>query len=107
MTPGPLTLSGRPNPFYDPDESDPTPERIALGHLIRSIREARGLSRAEVARRCNIGPEPISRIEHGSRLTSLIVLARLATAMKWTNAEWVAVGRALERVATDVLIRGR
>lgn len=49
-----------------------------VGPPLRSIREARGLSLAEAARRAEMDVSYLWRIEVGERMPSLRMLARLA-----------------------------
>ncbi len=58
-----------------------SPEALARRRL-RSLREARGWSLDELARRSHIGPSTISRIETGHRRISLDHLVSLAAALE-------------------------
>lgn len=75
-------------------------ERTAR-HRIRSLRQARGWSIDELARRSHIGPSTISRIETGHRRLALDHLVTLAQALETTVDELLVDGDA----GGDVVIR--
>lgn len=53
-----------------------------IGDLIRSLREARGLSQSELARRLEIAPAQISQIEAGYYTPSLQVLESMLSELE-------------------------
>lgn len=55
-------------------------ERIerSLGNRLRALREAQGLSQAELARRAHLSQSNVGRIEEGGRSCTVGSLARLA-----------------------------
>jgi UDP-N-acetylglucosamine 1-carboxyvinyltransferase len=52
-----------------------------LGHLITKIRQERGLTQAEFARRLNTSQSAINRIEQGKQNLSLETISRISTAL--------------------------
>jgi transcriptional regulator with XRE-family HTH domain len=65
---------------------------------LRSLREARGWSLDELARRAHIGPSTISRIETGNRRVALDQLVALARALEVSVDDLLAAGEAGEVV---------
>lgn len=60
---------------------------IAIGRRLRTAREAKGLTQAELAEAIRIEPETLSRYENGVRGASLTVLARSAKVLGTTLAD--------------------
>lgn len=58
-----------------------------LGKLVRGLREARGLTQDEFARRCAISVSYTSLLERGSRSPSYETLARIAQTLDVPTAE--------------------
>lgn len=61
---------------------DPLTCFVPLGYRIRQIREARGLSQTELARRVKVHPNSMNRWERGKAAPSSIYLPPLAVALK-------------------------
>lgn len=53
-----------------------------IGHLITQLRQERGLTQAELARKLKTSQSAINRIEHGGQNLSLETLARISDALK-------------------------
>src|SRR5688572_5637153 len=73
-------------------KQEPPPEtRIedVARHRLRSLRLARGWTLEELARRSNIGPSTISRLETGHRRLAIDNLAELARALETTVDELI------------------
>lgn len=64
----------------------------AIGRRLRELREARGWTRAEVARRTGILGPNVSRAEAGRGLLTLDVIARFAAAYGTSCAVVVSAG---------------
>jgi transcriptional regulator with XRE-family HTH domain len=66
-----------------------TTEVLAQTHLppLRAVREAHGLGLREVARRAEIDPAHLSRVERGERMLSLEALVRLARVLGLNELE--------------------
>jgi transcriptional regulator with XRE-family HTH domain len=62
---------------------------VALGRRVRALRDARGLSLREAARRARVGAKALAEIENGVRLPRLPSLARVARAFGLTLGELV------------------
>lgn len=56
-------------------------ERERIGALIKSIREEQGLTQDDIAERCGMQKQNISRIEHGKYTVGVEVLAKILGAM--------------------------
>jgi UDP-N-acetylglucosamine 1-carboxyvinyltransferase len=54
---------------------------VKIGHLISSIRQQRGLTQAEFAKRLGTSQSAINRIEQGKQNLSLETIARISTAL--------------------------
>jgi transcriptional regulator with XRE-family HTH domain len=67
---------------------EPQPE---LAAAIRQVRERRGLSQAEVARRADIEPSWLSRLESGSANPSWGTVRRICDALDIPLSELVAI----------------
>ena len=64
---------------------------------LRAVREAHGLGLREVARRAEIDPAHLSRIERGERTPSLEALIRLARVLGLRELERLTIPYARER----------
>ena len=62
-------------------EVDEEVERMALAHRLKSLREAAGLSQAELARRIGTKAPGIARMESGRFAPRFSVLHKIATAL--------------------------
>src|SRR5512138_3778604 len=71
---------------------------------VRRARRAAGLSQEELALEADVDRTYISQVERGKRNITVVVLARLARAMRTTAAELVTDGR---RIAGDVRVHGK
>lgn len=60
----------------------PEPERQAIGRRIRVLREARGLSQVELAKRANLDPASQNQIEMGRRAPDLVTAQSIARALE-------------------------
>ena len=67
-------------------------DRRAVGHRIRMLRERRGLTREELARRVGVHTGSIARWETGGSVPHAWTLERIAEACGGT-AEWILTGR--------------
>src|SRR4051794_24814283 len=56
-------------------------QRQSLGAVLRTLREAEGLSRKELSTRSEVGPEMVAKIEQGVKYLSSPALRRLAEAL--------------------------
>ena len=56
-------------------------ERERIGILIKSMREEQGLTQDDIAERCGMQKQNISRIEHGKYTVGVEVLAKILGAM--------------------------
>lgn len=54
---------------------------LAIARKLKALREERGLTQGELARRAGTGQAAIARIESGKALPKLDLLARLASAL--------------------------
>jgi transcriptional regulator with XRE-family HTH domain len=59
----------------------PTPTKAQLGHAIRTLREAKGLSIEALANKADMHPTYLSGIERGKNNPSWTKLCGLATAL--------------------------
>ncbi len=75
---------------------------IVARRRLRALRQARGWSLDELARRANIGPSTLSRLETGNRRLAIDHLVTLARALDTTVDELL-----LEDKDEDVVIRPR
>jgi transcriptional regulator with XRE-family HTH domain len=66
-------------------------ERRAVGHRIRTLREAQGWPREELARRLGVHRGSIARWETGGSVPHAHTVRRIAR-MAGTTAEWVRTG---------------
>lgn len=71
---------------------EPAVARPAVGKAVRAIREKRGWSQSELARRARVTPATVSRIESGARGGDIETLALIALALG--VALWVIFRRA-------------
>ena len=62
----------------------------ATGTVIRQAREAQGLSQLELAVRCDLDPNTVSRLERGLRPPSLFTFLALAKALGIPAAKLMA-----------------
>lgn len=62
-------------------------EQPGFGPALRRLREARGLSKADVARRCGVDPSHITRLEQSERGVSRDLVEKLATALEAARRE--------------------
>src|SRR5271157_2332420 len=69
-------MNGAPVPFRPQTRS--LSMSVGIGTTIRILREAKGLSMSEMARRCGISTAFLSLVEKGDRHPSLNVLRRMA-----------------------------
>jgi len=75
---------------------------VRLGARLRELREERGVSLAELARRAGVSRRYLTEAEAGRANPTVLVLERLATALETRSASLLggeAAGRASERVA--------
>ena len=70
---------------------------------IRRARKAAGLSQEELALEADVDRTYISQVERGKRNITVVVLARLAGAMRTTASDLVSDGR---RIAEEMRTRG-
>ena len=70
-----------------------------IGHLIAQIRQDRGLTQAEFARRLNTSQSAVNRIEHGKQNLSLETLGRISDVL---NKQLIS----LDGAATNLRIEG-
>ena len=70
---------------------------------VRRARKAAGLSQEELALEADVDRTYISQVERGKRNITVVVLGRLARAMRTTAAELVSDGR---RIAEEVRMHG-
>ena len=56
-------------------------ERERIGQMIKSIREEQGLTQDDIAEKCGMQKQNISRIEHGKYTVGVEVLAKILGAM--------------------------
>jgi transcriptional regulator with XRE-family HTH domain len=63
-------------------------KRGDLGARVAHLREGRGWSRAELARRLKVDPSYVSHIEQGERLPSLGLMSRLASTFSMPLADF-------------------
>jgi transcriptional regulator with XRE-family HTH domain len=61
-----------------------------IGHRLRDLRTARGLTQAELARRCELHRTFIGSVERGERNVSILNLRLIARALRVTLAELLA-----------------
>ena len=54
---------------------------VKIGHFISNIRQERGLTQAEFARRLGTSQSAVNRIEQGNQNLSLETIARISTAL--------------------------
>lgn len=71
---------------YHTSDDDSADRRLAesFGQNVRSFREARNMSMAELARRAGMSRAYVHRVEQGGTFANLRNIARLATAMDVT-----------------------
>lgn len=62
-----------------------------IGQIIRNLREAKGLSRKDLAQKCGLSPRILARIEDGGRRTKLNELQAIATALNRKASEFFAM----------------
>lgn len=67
----------------------PTSDRVlrALGLRLRQLREARGLTQEQLGEKSDLDQTYLSGIERGTRNPSVVVLSRVAKALKLTLSE--------------------
>ena len=67
----------------------PTSEPVlrALGLRLRQLREARGLTQEHLGEKAELDQTYLSGVERGTRNPSLVVLSRVAKALKLTLSE--------------------
>jgi transcriptional regulator with XRE-family HTH domain len=56
--------------------------RVSIAYIIKSIRESRGLTQTELARRAGVAKQDVHNLESGRQTASMKTLARLAPALK-------------------------
>jgi transcriptional regulator with XRE-family HTH domain len=66
-------------PLPEPDRV--TVEEPSFAHLLQHLREVRGLSKADLAKRARVDPSSITRFEQGSRAPERGTVMTLAQAM--------------------------
>ncbi|WP_211208720.1 helix-turn-helix domain-containing protein [Aeromicrobium marinum] len=64
------------------DHQPSTAERIAIGHRIRSAREAAGISVRELSRRLEVSPSHVSQVERGLASFSVRALYRVVSELE-------------------------
>lgn len=64
-----------------PSGSEPAGERRSFAVLLESLREARGLTKADLAKRAGVDPSTITRFEQGTRLPERATVLQLSDAM--------------------------
>lgn len=74
----------------DSDGGKRDPAFVALGQRVAEVRAERGMSKEELARRCELSPAYIWRIEDGRQNVQLRTLLRLAHGLDATLAELTA-----------------
>jgi transcriptional regulator with XRE-family HTH domain len=74
--------------------SKPSPDVVALGLAVRSIREERGISQVQLAADTGFTQSWISHVERGNRNPSWSNVVRLAAGLGVTTAELVALAEA-------------
>ena len=52
-----------------------------LGRTLRALRESKGISQAELARRAGLGKSQVSKYERGKELPQLVTLEKLLDAL--------------------------
>ncbi|MFM9107932.1 MAG: helix-turn-helix domain-containing protein [Chloroflexota bacterium] len=62
-------------------------EQPGFGPALRRLRESRGLSKANVARRCNVDPSHVTRLEQSERGVSRDLVDKLARALDASHGE--------------------
>ena len=72
------------------------PNNQKIGQLIYQIRQERGLTQAEFARKLNTSQSAVNRIEHGKQNMSLDMLARISDVLnkQLINISSEKIGRA-------------
>jgi DNA-binding XRE family transcriptional regulator len=85
-----VSLDGRPLTYSE------TLFLKQLGDRLRSTRLRRGLSRRELARRSGISERYIARIEGGTGNVSIVLLLRIAQAMRGAEAPSMLGGECWE-----------
>jgi len=64
-----------------PEPDRVTVEEPSFAHLLEHLRESRGLSKAELAKRAGVDPSSITRFEQGTRAPERATVLHLAQAM--------------------------
>lgn len=72
-----------------------SPDHEALGHAVRALREAAGLSQEELAARCGLHRTYVGGIERGERNVSFGNLIKLARALGVEPSRLLADAEAL------------
>jgi len=91
-------------------KEQPTEVERRLGDRVASLRQATGLTQAQLAKRLGVAVETISRLERGSVVPSLQRLVRLAEVLAVELAELFTHPRGPRQKAEDRLVaalRGR
>jgi transcriptional regulator with XRE-family HTH domain len=65
----------------DEDNGVPDPEELSVGQRLRAMRRAHGLSAKEVARRAEVSPAYLSRLENDKVSPTVTTLTRVVQAM--------------------------
>jgi transcriptional regulator with XRE-family HTH domain len=73
---------------------EPSPDVVALGVAVRSIREQRGISQVQLAADTGFTQSWISHVERGNRNPSWSNVVRLAAGLGVRTAELVALAEA-------------
>jgi ribosome-binding protein aMBF1 (putative translation factor) len=83
-------------------------DKLALAHRIRELREAKGLSQAEVAEQIGTKQPSIARIEHGESLPKIEMLQKLARVFGMrVQIEFVPAPRRRRRKAAKKKVEAR
>jgi transcriptional regulator with XRE-family HTH domain len=93
-----------------PKSEEPTEVERRLGDRVAALRQAAGLTQAELAERLEVAVETISRLERGSVVPSLPRLARLAETLSVELIDLFTHPRGVRQKAEDRLaavLRGR
>ena len=75
-----------------------------LGNLVRAARDARTLSRKQLAEYADVSERYLAQLESGTGNASILILRRIAAALRVPLAELLTEGRSPERQVLDRLL---
>ncbi len=81
------------------NERQVSPEHVALGRAVRSLREAAGISQDELAGRCGLHRTYVGGIERGERNVSFGNLRKVAQALNVAPSRLLSDAEALAQAS--------